>query len=124
MSTCSFQLNSFSVTFRRLNWDWVGVKKGGEWTEIKSGAATLDLFNLLYRLVNEPRSFAAKPPPTPHVYPALVVCPPLYCFGYFSLPLAISFSQSSVFLFVDFILFSDSLKDPLLVSSGGGTSWL
>lgn len=52
------------MTFRRLIWDWVGVKKGGGWTENKSGAATLDLFNLLYRLVNEPRSFAAKPPPT------------------------------------------------------------
>lgn len=76
MSACSFQLNSFSVTFRRLNWDWVSVKKGRGWTENKSGAATLDLFNLLYRLVNEPRSFAAKPPPTPHVDPVFVVCPP------------------------------------------------
>lgn len=56
------------------------------------------------------------------ILPSLFV-PPLSYFGYFSLPLAISFSQSSVFLFVDFILFSDSLKDPLLVSSGGGTSW-
>lgn len=86
MSASGFQLNSFSVTFRRLNWDWVGVKKGGGWTENKSGAATLDLFNLLYRLVNEPRSFTAKLPPTPHVYPALAICPPSLLFWLFFSP--------------------------------------
>lgn len=125
MSARGFQLNGFSVTFRRLNWDWVGVRKGGGWTENKSAAATLDLFNLLYGLVNEPRSFTAKLPPTPHVCPALADCPPLSLILVIFLSLWQSLLVNPLyFYFVDFILFSDSLKDPLLVSSGGGTSWL